>query len=57
MLSAAETSERVNWPKLEFCIFIQEAVDWFTAIRSAKLERRRLAFPDRDEDEVNIFWA
>lgn len=30
----------------------KDAVDWYTAIRSAKLERRRLAFPDRTEEEL-----
>lgn len=30
------------------------AVDWYTAIRSAKLERRRLAFPDRDAEEILV---
>ncbi|KAJ8318624.1 hypothetical protein KUTeg_003715, partial [Tegillarca granosa] len=29
-----------------------EIVDWYNAIRAAKLERRRIAFPDRDEKEL-----
>lgn len=35
-----------------YCDDSKEAVDWFTVIRSAKLERRRLAFPDRAEEEL-----
>ncbi|XP_060582697.1 arf-GAP with dual PH domain-containing protein 1-like [Ruditapes philippinarum] len=35
-----------------YCDDSKEAIDWFTAIRCAKLERRRLAFPDRNEDEL-----
>ncbi|KAJ8318272.1 hypothetical protein KUTeg_003363, partial [Tegillarca granosa] len=31
---------------------IFEIVDWYNAIRAAKLERRRIAFPDRDEKEL-----
>ena len=35
-----------------FSVFVQEIVDWYMAIRAAKWERRRIAFPDRDLTQV-----
>jgi hypothetical protein len=31
----------------------QDAVDWYNAIRAAKLERKKVAFPDREEADVS----
>lgn len=31
----------------------QDIVDWYTCIRAAKLERRKVAFPNRDEKELS----
>lgn len=31
----------------------QDAVDWYNAIRAAKLERKKVAFPDREESDVS----
>lgn len=35
-----------------YCDNSQEIVDWYTCIRAAKLERRKIAFPNRDETEL-----
>ena len=34
---------------------MKEIVDWYNAIRAAKFEWRRIAHPDKDEKEVNIY--
>lgn len=36
-----------------YCDNSQEIVDWYTCIRAAKLERRKIAFPNRDEAEIS----
>lgn len=28
-------------------------MDWYNAIRAAKLERKKVAFPDREESDVS----
>ena len=34
---------------------MKEIVDWYNAIRAAKFEWRRIAYPHKDEKEVNIY--
>ena len=29
-------------------------MDWYNAIRAAKLERKKVAFPDREESDVSM---
>lgn len=36
-----------------YCDNSQEIVDWYTCIRCAKLERRKIAFPNRDDVELS----
>lgn len=51
-------AEPAIWLHIEFLIrSLQDIVDWFTSVRSAKLNRLAIAYPGASELEVRISIA
>lgn len=42
-----------SWILNNLCVLLQELVEWYTAIRSAKLNRLRIAYPGAKNSDVS----